>query len=129
MSQTLSRRVPMTPSRKSEWERKLFHNLGPRAEEFKTVFDIDILKGLSGEEKEFARRRFMRRHIYEHNGGEADEKYIKESGDSSVKPKQVLHETKESVGRLADLLDRIGGNLHSGFHLIFPCEENAAKLR
>ena len=128
IAKQLVRRIPMTPSRKSEWERKLFHSLGSRAEELKAAFDIDILKDFSRDDSDYVCRMFMRRHVYEHNGGEADEKYIRDSGDVSVKPKQVLHETEETASRLADLITRIGSNLHSGFHLIFPCEDHAAKL-
>ena len=39
-------------------------------------------------------------HIYEHNGGEVDEKYIKNSGDTSVRIKQVIRETSQTVNRI-----------------------------
>jgi hypothetical protein len=42
-------------------------------------------------------RMFHRRHVYEHNGGEVDQKYLDDSGDSLVKLKQHVHETRESV--------------------------------
>ncbi|OTP74276.1 hypothetical protein [Caballeronia sordidicola] len=40
-------------------------------------------------------RWFHRRHVYEHNGGEVDERYLKESGDTTVWLKQHIHETQE----------------------------------
>jgi hypothetical protein len=47
---------------------------------------------------------FHRRHVYEHNGGEADAKYIVDSGDNSVRLKQALSETQQSVHQFADLI-------------------------
>ena len=65
---------------------------------------------------------FHRRHVYEHKGGEADAKYIADSGDTSVRPKQALQETQESAHQLAGLMVKIARNLHRGFHEIIPPE-------
>ncbi len=62
---------------------------------------------------------FHRRHIYEHKGGEADEKYIEDSGDQ-VRLKQALRETQESAHNTASLVIKLATNLHNGFHEIFP---------
>jgi len=64
-----------------------------------------------------------RRHVYEHLGGEADEKYIADSGDTSVRPKQVLHESQESAHRLVNVVVKMARRLHAGFHEIFPRNE------
>lgn len=66
---------------------------------------------------------FYRRHVYEHKGGEADEKYIEDSGDTSVRPKQALRENQESAHRIAGLVLKMAGNLHKAFHEILPPEE------
>jgi hypothetical protein len=63
---------------------------------------------------------FHRRHVYEHNGGEADEEYIRESGDTEVRPKQALRESQDTVHRLIGLVLKIAANLHHGFHLLIP---------
>ncbi|MCE5318084.1 MAG: hypothetical protein LLG04_12095 [Parachlamydia sp.] len=120
-------RVPMTPSRQKEWSKKLFHNLKPCGDSLQKVFDINIFKGLKDKDIRFACLMFFRRHVYEHNGGEADDKYIKESGDNSVRPKQMLHETTESAHKITRLITTMGRNLHDGFHQIFPPEEAALK--
>ncbi len=67
----------------------------------------------------FAERLFHRRHVYEHKGGEADEKYIADSGEQ-VRVKQALRESQQSAHRLASLVVRMAENLHAGFHEIFP---------
>lgn len=128
-AQQLAKRVPMKPARRSRWERALFHNLKPRAEELNTAFEIDIFEGLKPEEIDFAVLMFHRRHVYEHNGGEVDGKYIRDSGDTTVRPKQVIRETPESASRTTELVIKMGRNLHKGFHEIFPVEEAPIRLR
>jgi len=120
--------TPMTPARKDRL-RKLqpFHNLQKVADEIKTIFDIDIFKGLSATDIEFSIKMFHRRHVYEHKGGEADEKYISDSGDNSVRVGQKLRETKESAHKIASISIKMLKNIHEGFHSIFPPESMAIK--
>jgi hypothetical protein len=86
----------MIPAREKEWERKLFHQLKSCVESVQSVFGINLFKGFEQGDMDFAILMFHRRHVYEHNGGEADQKYIDDSGDTSVRPKQALHETNEN---------------------------------
>lgn len=116
----LVRLVPMTHSRLSRIERMGFHNLSNVHVEFKDIFDIDILSGISTADVSFVKLMFHRRHVYEHNGGEADAKYIADSGDTTVREKQMLRETREGAHRIAGLVQRMATNLHHGFHEIFP---------
>ena len=46
ISKQLAKRVPMTSSRRSVWERRLSHNLKPCADDLAAVFDIHIFKGV-----------------------------------------------------------------------------------
>lgn len=125
----LATRIPMTPSRQKEWKKKLFHNLKACTDGLSAVFAIDALKSLSAEEIAFATLMFHRRHVYEHNGGEVDERYIADSGDTSVRPKQVIRETTETASKIADIVMKMGRNISDGFHQIFPPEEMPADLR
>lgn len=112
--------VPMTRARKHTIEKRSLHNLEAIARDFKSVFDIDLFDGMSDEDVTFAKMMFYRRNVYEHNGGEVDQAYIENSGETSVKPKQALRETKESFHRLATTIRKLGENLYLGFHEIFP---------
>lgn len=112
-------RVPLVPVRRSRVERAHFHNLEMVDELFRTIFGIEILAGLDADDVAFAKLMFHRRHVYEHRGGEADERYIEESGDR-VRLKQALRETRESTHRIASAVERLATNLHAGFHQIFP---------
>ena len=116
----LIRQIPLTQSRKNRLENRRFHNLQHVATELKDIFDIDILDGVKSDDVAFATLMFHRRHVYEHNGGEADEKYIADSGDKSVRPKQAIHETQDSAHQIAGLVVKMAGNLHRGFHELLP---------
>lgn len=58
--------------------------------------------------------------VYEHNAGEVDQKYLDESGDTTVRLKQHIHETQEDAHRLSGTLIKMARNVHGGFHELFP---------
>lgn len=116
-------RVPLTQARRNRLENGRFHNLKMVAAELKETFDIRILDGFEPDDIEFATLMFHRRHVYEHGGGEADEDYIANSGDKSVKVKQALRESVESAHRIAGAVQKMATNLHRGFHEIIPVDE------
>lgn len=120
--------VPMSLRRKNEWKRQLFHNIESAADALSSQFDIDVFRNVNTEERQFAIRMFHRRHVYEHNGGEVDEKYIRDSGDTTVRPKQTIRETRESVERILRLVSTLSRNIHEGFHVIFPVEDMPIQL-
>jgi len=117
--------VPMSTARKRHWEKRLFHNLEQVQKDLLAHFDINLFLGFSPDDQAFAKLMFFRRHVYEHKGGEADERYIQDSGDSAVVVKQLLRETSATAGRLVGLLSKLAENLLAGFHDIVPPEEKA----
>lgn len=122
----LARLVPLAPRRKGRLTKKSFFNLRETCDLFSNWFDIDFSANLKKTPREFlsVELMFHRRHLYAHNGGEVDQKYLDDSKDSSVQLKQTLRETQESVHILLDSLVKMGKSLHDGFHLLFPpCEK------
>ena len=115
-------RKPLRSARRNRLERMRFHNLPTTATELKGAFDIDILEGVSAEDVAFAARMFNRRHVYEHNGGVVDTKYLSDSGDTTVRLGQEIRETQSSAHRLIGVVAKMTKNLHLGFHDIFPLE-------
>ena len=115
-------RIPMRSARKGRLEKASFHNLENTAAELKAACDIDILGTLGAADRAFAVLMFHRRHVYEHNGGVADEKYLQDSGDAGVRLHQHMRETQEDAHRLIGLVSRMAKALHLGFHDIFPPE-------
>lgn len=120
----LVRRVPMTPGRKSRLEKGRFHNFQMVENDMREFFDINVSKDLTADERAFAKLMFHRRHVYEHLGGEADQKYITDSGDT-VRVGQALRETVESAHRIVGIVHKLASNVHSGFHEIFPVDGKA----
>lgn len=116
----LVRSVPMSRRRVARLEGQRFHNPAELRKVMRDWFDIDIATGVLDAEWNFIVRMFHRRHVYEHNGGEVDQKYLDDSGDTSVKLKQHIHETREAVHDLLGGLSRMVRNLHDGFHELLP---------
>jgi len=128
IAKQLAARVTISPRRRKEWERRLFHNLRPAADALVANFDINIFRNMNDDDIEFSIRMFHRRHVYEHNGGEVDEKYIQDSGDTTVRPKQAIRETRESAERIVEQVTKLLQNMHEGFHVLFPAEEMPLRI-
>lgn len=117
----LAKIVPMVKARQHRLTSGRFHDFDESTQLFREWFGIDLLRGVKANEADFAKLMFHRRHVYEHKGGEADEKYIKDSGDD-VRLKQRLRNTKEEAHNLVGILLKVAGNLHNGFHEMLPPE-------
>jgi len=119
--------VPMTKQRTTRLTKQRFHQLADVRAILRGWFDIDICDGIDDGDVQFLARMFLRRHVYEHNGGEVDQVYLDASGDSTVRLKQHIRENREDVHRLVGLLQRLATNLHRGFHELFPPIEGPIK--
>jgi hypothetical protein len=119
----LAEQVPMTARRVARLTKYSFHDLDEVRAVFRDWFDIDICAGVKDSEVAQVKLMFYRRHIYEHNGGEVDQKYLEKSGDTTVRLKQVIRETQEGAHALLGSLARIARNLHAGFHELIEVEE------
>jgi len=107
--------VPLSKRRTGRLQRGRFHDLDATNEVLEW-FDIHLLTGFSEGEVAFLKRMFLRRHIYEHKGGEVDQAYLDASADTSVRLKQHISENLEDFHRLISFLDRMAQRLHDGFH-------------
>lgn len=119
---------PMRSARRERVRKMRFHDLAATRKELLGGFDIDICEGLTDGDIATATRMFQRRHVYEHNGGEVDEKYLRDSGDTSVRLKQTIRETQVAVHEFANIVLRIARNLHRGFHDIFEPAKRPIEL-
>ena len=111
--------VPLSKRRAERLHRGRFHDL-EETDDVLQWFDINVLTGLEPGEVAFLKRMFLRRHVYEHKGGEVDQAYLEASRDTSVRLKQHISESVEDVHRLISGLDRIAQRLHDGFHELLP---------
>ena len=120
VSKQLANLVPLTERRKNRLLEHAFHKLPEIRGTFQDWFDIDICAGMKEDEFRFVERMFYRRHVYEHNGGEVDQNYIDNSGDTTVRLKQHIRETRGGTHDLLSSLVRMARNVHRGFHELFP---------
>ncbi len=112
--------VPLTERRRNRLTKQRFYDLVEVRQTFGNWFDIDLFARMREEECSFVTRMFYRRHVYEHKGGEVDQKYLDDSGDASVRLKQHIHETQHNVHRLLASLVKMARNAHRAFHELFP---------
>jgi hypothetical protein len=61
-----------------------------------------------------------RRHVFEHNAGVADERYVRESGDVAAREGVLIRETQANAHRLIGRLAQMIENFDTDFHEIFP---------
>jgi hypothetical protein len=115
----LGERVPLTPTRRNIVRDLRFHDVSHARNALLDVFGIDIFRGLNDEQKQFVQIKFLRRNLYEHRAGVADEAYLDASGDT-VRLGQRLSEHAGEIRRLVDMVGRTAGNLDEGFHAILP---------
>ena len=123
------RRVPMTEARRNRLDGKRFHNLSAISLALREALDWELLRGINEEDRTFASLMFHRRPIYEHNGGEADQRYLDQSGDTTVRLKQLVKETRQSAHRIIGVCLRMARNVHTGFHDIFPPDPTYIRLQ
>lgn len=116
----LAARVPLSKRRRDRLQKNTFHNLDDVRKSFQEWFDIDPCLKISDYELSFLKLKFCRRHVYEHNSGEVDERYLRESDDTTVRLKQHIHESLDDVHKLLNLLTKMVRNVHAAFHELFP---------
>jgi hypothetical protein len=116
----LVKRIPMKPSRKVEFDRLIFHDIeSATINSMKSMFGVDILRGLDGD-LPFLRMMMHRRHVFEHNGGVADERYVQKSGDTTTPQGVLIRENQTNAHGLISALARMFDNFDEDFHEIFP---------
>jgi hypothetical protein len=116
--------LPMRPRRRRELLDTLFHRVDA-ADVMRRTCDVELFKGMDGD-LNFLRMMFQRRHVFEHEGGVATHRYLRESGDTSISEGTLIRETRENAHRLAGCVVRMAINFETGFHEIFPVEDQEA---
>jgi hypothetical protein len=120
----LINRTPMKRGRRADIERLVFHDIeNPTITTLKSAFDVDLLRGIDAGDRNFLKMMMARRHVYEHNNGVADARYLAESGDVAWREGDLIRETQGNVHQLIGLLARMAQNVQEDFHEIFPLTE------
>lgn len=101
MINQLKARIPMKAARRKRLERLIFHDIeSSSVAEIKAAFEIDLLRGIDSQTNAFLKMMLERRHVYEHNAGVADERYVERSGDTSWRVGDLIRETDQNAHRL-----------------------------
>ena len=112
--------VRMTKRREDRLQNQRFHDITELRSLFKEWFDIDVCAGMKELECQNVIIKFLHRHLYEHNGGQVDKKYLDNSGDTSVILGQLIRETQKDTHDLLGSLVKMARNIHNGFHELLP---------
>ena len=120
----LVKRIPMKPARKEELTRFVFHDIDSDTyNRLKVNFDINPLKGIQDRDVRFIKMMLERRHVYEHNAGVIDARYVERSGDQDAVLGHLLREGRENAHNLISQLARMVANVDRDFHEIFAPTE------
>lgn len=71
---------------------------------------------------------FFRRHVYEHDGGVATQRYVEKSGDSEISKGDLIRETMENSNKFIGTLNRMIGTFETDFHELFEPEPYCIKI-
>jgi hypothetical protein len=115
----LSENSPLIPDRRDKISKDNYSPSSAQAA-FLEVFGINLYKGVSDDHIALLDQLHSKRHVFEHNGGIVDRRYLEKAGDQSVRIGQRLSVDSSTVFALANTMMKCAENIHSGFHAIFP---------
>jgi hypothetical protein len=119
MTVQITKRIAMKLSRKAELEKLVFQDVDSKLiASMKAMFDIDLFCGMNTD-MTFLRKMTHRRHVFEHNAGVADERYVRESGDADAREGVLIRENQANAHQLVACLNRAAENFDKDFHEIF----------
>lgn len=104
-------RLPMTPRRRTETEKINFQRLAEAERLLDLYFGVNATEGLETSDTEFLNLMVNRRHILIHEGGRVDERYLRQTKDSSVRLNETIKVAKNDVERTQYLLHHCAMNL------------------
>ncbi len=104
-------RIPATDRRKAEVRRINFQRISEAAEQLERFFAIRVNDNLSAEDIAFIHLMVNRRHLFIHNAGHVDEKYLEITNDTTVKLNETIKINLEQAIKVVDLLRTCGRNL------------------
>jgi hypothetical protein len=103
--------IPSHARRREQVRGLNFQNLPLAVQELEHWYAFEICKGVSVEDLIFADLMFKRRHLFTHNAGRVDEKYLRETGDHSHELNEVVVLTTEEIDRLLRVIRKLGANI------------------
>src|SRR5262249_9164874 len=117
IKQQLSR-LPMMPKRRASVDDLNFQDAISTAGSLRSWFGIDLFRDMPVDDQQFVKLMFNRRHLLSHTAGRVTSKYIKRTGETSVRLNQRIRIEAADVKRLIPLVRQMATNLHGDFESI-----------
>ncbi len=114
----LLQRLPNTPARRAAIGLVSIHNVRSVREKLIHWYDIDIFEGLPATDVDFLNKMVNRRHIFTHKGGQVDQEYLDNTGDTTVKLHEVIRFRSNEIKRLIPIVRGCGNRLLEGLNSI-----------
>lgn len=111
-------KIPMILKRRKELKKLSFQRVIDAAAQLKNWFAIDLLKNFHEKEKEELKTLFHKRHLFVHNSGRVDQKYLDETKDDNLKLYQTIKLYKVDIENLLAYLKRCVNNLYDDYNTI-----------
>ncbi len=96
--------LPLTPRRRKMVKGLSFQRLEEAAQSIEAWFGIDMWASVSSAEKAFILQWLARRHLFVHNGGRVDEKYLAQTNDTTVRLHQQIEVRSSDVREVMRVL-------------------------
>jgi hypothetical protein len=119
--------IPMTPSRRREFEALNFQKPLQADESLRKWFDIGLAtwngnatsppRAIKDSELPFITRMVQRRHILIHNGGVVDDEYMRLSGDTQARLGERIRISSNEAKHFVEVVHDMGLNLLDGVEL------------
>jgi hypothetical protein len=105
--------IPCHPNRREQMARLSFQDIALVVEHLGMWYAFEVGKGLAPGDLAFADLMFKRRHLFTHNAGRVDEKYLAETRDPAFELNELVVLNRNELERLLPIVRRIGTNLIS----------------
>ena len=105
--------IPCHPTRREQIARLNFQDIALAVKQLQNWYAFDLSKGSSAVDLAFVDIMFKRRHLFTHNAGRVDEKYLAETGDKTFQLHEAVVLSHEEMIRFLPLVRKLGGNLIS----------------
>ena len=110
--------LPALPKRKNEIAKLSFQQIRAAQEKLRQWLGLDLFESLSPADITFLDLMVHRRHVFVHNSGRIDQKYLDATRDGTVRLNQVITVRSEEIRRLIRILRQCAKNLFAGYEAI-----------
>lgn len=102
--------VPISKKRRKKIGNLNFQDIGRANGTLKEIYDIDFFEDVSSEDQKYLSTMFNRRHLFVHNSGVVDQRYLDRTSDMSVKLNQKIRFLPSDMERILPIFQNATGS-------------------